>query len=241
LSEDSDEPHTTGVLSFLPERTCAICYQESSVEDIANPSAAAAASINAHDITNPYEAVECGHVYCYVCIASKIELEEGEGWTCLRCGKTVRRCRPWREGVVGLTTFDGNNAVSFDDPQSPLSPKHKSSKNKQDQTPQSPKEAHGLDDILESVSEDEDDDDQDDDDNLDPVNEDLDSSLIEEPVFAGGGALMEEEEDDDGMDSEDTEKGTYGGQHSDTEDDAAYDTADGGDNEDDEKPWERRR
>jgi peroxin-2 len=31
-------------------------------------------------------------------------LEEGDGWTCLRCGNLVKRCRPWRGGLKGLTT-----------------------------------------------------------------------------------------------------------------------------------------
>jgi peroxin-2 len=94
-SENGATGETTGELAFLPERTCAICYKESD--------AGAIGGQRATDVTNPYEAQECGHVYCYVCLAGKIELEEGEGWTCLRCGGTVKRCRPWRGGVEGLT------------------------------------------------------------------------------------------------------------------------------------------
>lgn len=97
-SEGGATGETTGELAFLPERTCAICYKETDAE-----TAGAAAGARATDITNPYEAVECGHVYCYVCLAGKIELEEGEGWTCLRCGGLVKRCRPWRGGLEGLT------------------------------------------------------------------------------------------------------------------------------------------
>lgn len=52
------------------------------------------------DVTNPYEAVPCGCVYCFVCLAQKIEAEEGEGWTCLRCGEVVKECRPWSGDVV---------------------------------------------------------------------------------------------------------------------------------------------
>ena len=52
------------------------------------------------DITNPYETVECGCIYCFVCIASKLEAEEGEGWTCLRCGEDVKGCRAWSGDVV---------------------------------------------------------------------------------------------------------------------------------------------
>jgi peroxin-2 len=88
-----------GELAFLPERTCAICYKETEGES----AGAAMSGGRATDVTNPYEAVECGHVYCYVCLAGKIELEEGEGWSCLRCACIVKRCRPWRGGVEGLT------------------------------------------------------------------------------------------------------------------------------------------
>lgn len=90
------DDETVGELGFLPERTCAICYRET---DAASTTGGGRAT----DITNPYEAVECGHVYCYVCLAGKIELEEGEGWPCLRCSAVVKRCRPWRGGVKGLT------------------------------------------------------------------------------------------------------------------------------------------
>jgi len=88
-----------GELAFLPERTCAICYKETDAGSVG----AALGGGRATDVTNPYEAVECGHVYCYVCLAGKIELEEGEGWTCLRCAGTIKRCRPWRGGLEGLT------------------------------------------------------------------------------------------------------------------------------------------
>jgi peroxin-2 len=52
------------------------------------------------DITNPYETVPCGCIYCFVCIAQKIESEEGQGWTCLRCGETVKQCTPWSGDVL---------------------------------------------------------------------------------------------------------------------------------------------
>ena len=93
---------TAGELGFLPERTCAICYRETDAEGTGGGLGGLGGG-RATDITNPYEAVECGHVYCYVCLAGKIELEEGEGWPCLRCGGLVKRCRPWRGGAEGLT------------------------------------------------------------------------------------------------------------------------------------------
>ncbi|KAG0644507.1 Pex12 amino terminal region-domain-containing protein [Tuber brumale] len=86
-----------GELNFLPERTCAICHKETD-------GGASATGGKATDVVNPYEAVGCGHIYCYVCLAGKIELEEGDGWTCLRCGNLVKRCRPWRGGLKGLTS-----------------------------------------------------------------------------------------------------------------------------------------
>lgn len=98
-SEGATGSEPTGELNFLPERTCAICYKETDAES----AGAALGGGRATDITNPYEAVECGHVYCYVCLAGKIELEEGEGWACLRCGGNIKRCRPWRGGIEGLT------------------------------------------------------------------------------------------------------------------------------------------
>lgn len=52
------------------------------------------------DVTNPYETMTCGCVYCFVCVATRLEAEEGEGWTCLRCGEVVRECRPWRGDVL---------------------------------------------------------------------------------------------------------------------------------------------
>ena len=30
-----------------------------------------------------------------MCLARRIEAEEGEGWVCLRCGELVKECKPW--------------------------------------------------------------------------------------------------------------------------------------------------
>lgn len=88
----------TGELAFLPERTCAICHKETDAS-----ADFGATGGKATDVVNPYEAIGCGHIYCYVCLAGKIELEEGDGWSCLRCGVLATRCRPWRGGLKGLT------------------------------------------------------------------------------------------------------------------------------------------
>lgn len=103
--EEVDEKR--GELGHLPERTCAICYRDQ------NPAAttetevlAASASTGGisgssqTDITNPYETVPCGCIYCFVCIVQKLEGEEGQGWVCLRCGEVVKKCQPWNGDVL---------------------------------------------------------------------------------------------------------------------------------------------
>ncbi len=96
-----------GELGFLPERTCAICYadQNPAVEiggerEVLVGGGGGVVGSAATDITNPYEAMPCGDVYCFVCLAQRIEAEEGEGWTCLRCGELVLECKPWDGDVI---------------------------------------------------------------------------------------------------------------------------------------------
>ncbi|KAL2168779.1 hypothetical protein VTG60DRAFT_6818 [Thermothelomyces hinnuleus] len=93
-----------GEYSFLPERTCAICYQDqnsasSETELLAAASSGVVGSAQT-DITNPYEAIPCGCTYCFVCLATRIEREEGEGWPCLRCGELIKECKPWNGDVL---------------------------------------------------------------------------------------------------------------------------------------------
>ena len=96
----------TGEYAFLPERTCAICYQDqnsaTSENDILAAGAKTAGAIGSAqtDITNPYETTPCGCVYCFVCLATRIEREEGEGWGCLRCGELIKECKPWNGDVI---------------------------------------------------------------------------------------------------------------------------------------------
>lgn len=90
----------TGELSFLPEKTCAICYKDTNASD-ADPSGSSRTGPTSTDITNPYEAAPCGHLYCYICITSKISLEEGDGWECLRCSTLIKKCRPWKGSLGG--------------------------------------------------------------------------------------------------------------------------------------------
>ncbi|KAF2200993.1 hypothetical protein GQ43DRAFT_395209 [Delitschia confertaspora ATCC 74209] len=106
---DDDDVGKGGELGFLPERTCAICYRDqnpttATESDIMAQSAGGGGVIGsaATDITNPYQG-ECGCLYCFVCLATRIANEEGEGWTCLRCGETVRECKPWSGDILEET------------------------------------------------------------------------------------------------------------------------------------------
>ena len=112
LEDDDAEAFPTGELHFLPERTCAICYQDQnpttakSEQDVISAGANTGIIGNAStDITNPYATVECGCIYCFMCLARRIEGEEGEGWICLRCGEVVKECRPW-DGDVEAVEVD---------------------------------------------------------------------------------------------------------------------------------------
>lgn len=96
-----------GELGFLPERTCAICYQDqtpaggNNEQDMISAGANTGIIGNAStDITNPYAAIPCECIYCYACLAQRIEAEEGDGWLCLRCGKLIKECQPWNGDVI---------------------------------------------------------------------------------------------------------------------------------------------
>jgi peroxin-2 len=93
-----------GEYAFLPERTCAICYQDqnSATTETELMGAAKSGVVGSAqtDITNPYEAIPCGCIYCFVCLATRIEREEGEGWACLRCGELIKECKPWGGDVL---------------------------------------------------------------------------------------------------------------------------------------------
>lgn len=101
--DEADEKK--GEFAFLPERTCAICYQDQNTASTEQEIMATAASSGVvgsaqTDITNPYETIPCGCIYCFVCLATRIEGEDGEGWTCLRCGELVKECKPWNGDVL---------------------------------------------------------------------------------------------------------------------------------------------
>ncbi|KIY02867.1 uncharacterized protein Z520_01332 [Fonsecaea multimorphosa CBS 102226] len=109
-AEDETEKTKSGPLAFLPERTCAICYQDqnptstSEAEILGANTAAGGGVIGSAttDVVNPYETIPCGCIYCFTCIATKIEAEEGGGWTCLRCGETIYKCQPWNGDIVSV-------------------------------------------------------------------------------------------------------------------------------------------
>lgn len=124
-SGDDTVPEKSGPLAHLPEGICAICYQD---QNPANTSDAEVLGINVGangigmtgsatiDIVNPYETVPCGCVYCFVCIATKLEAEEGEGWTCLRCGEVVKMCHVWDGDVMVMnntTSTEKEKAVNY--------------------------------------------------------------------------------------------------------------------------------
>lgn len=105
--DDEDEQvQKQGELAFLPERTCAICYKDNNPasttenEVMAASTSAGIVGSAQTDITNPYETIPCGCVYCFVCLVQKLEGEEGEGWVCLRCGEIVKKCKPWNGDVL---------------------------------------------------------------------------------------------------------------------------------------------
>ncbi|AOA64178.1 Peroxin and E3 ubiquitin ligase [Komagataella phaffii CBS 7435] len=94
------------VFSSLPERVCAICFQNSQNSD---SGAQNDISLNDTLVTNPYETT-CGHIYCYVCILSKLQIFKEEGknlpksdpnkyWHCLRCNEPASWCRVYTGDV----------------------------------------------------------------------------------------------------------------------------------------------
>jgi peroxin-2 len=121
IDNDESSLKKGGELGFLPERTCAICYsdQNPAVGAAGESEIVAATSTGggvigsaSTDITNPYEAVPCGCVYCFICIAQRIEGEEGEGWTCLRCGQIILECKAWNGDVLEEQTRSGGTGKS---------------------------------------------------------------------------------------------------------------------------------
>ena len=125
--ETEDVMMTTGEMAFLPERTCAICYRdqnptpntENEIMAISGASGGVVGSAQT-DVTNPYQTIPCGCVFCYVCIATRLEAEEGDGWVCLRCAGLVKECKPWAGDVMEpVVTSPNRKAVSFSEGEDP--------------------------------------------------------------------------------------------------------------------------
>ncbi|KAH8596572.1 Pex12 amino terminal region-domain-containing protein [Bisporella sp. PMI_857] len=120
-SADNEPDIKSGELSFLPERTCAICYQDQNSSTTTEADAIAASGVVGSaetDITNPHETIPCGCIYCYVCLAGRLEAEDGEGWTCLRCGEEAKECKAWSGDVIEkvVKTTSTSKSVGFDVP-----------------------------------------------------------------------------------------------------------------------------
>lgn len=98
---DNTKP-LVGELHFLPKHTCAICYRQRH-SDVTTQQEAIAAAPDAGgvkgsietDITNPFSAIPCGCIYDYTCLVQEIQRQDGIGWTCLRCGSVVSKCKAW--------------------------------------------------------------------------------------------------------------------------------------------------
>ncbi|KAI9759135.1 MAG: peroxisome assembly protein (Peroxin-2) [Chaenotheca gracillima] len=143
--DSSEDGEPKGELAFLPERTCAICYQDlnpgtTSENEILAASGASGGVIGSAqtDVTNPYEAVPCGCIYCFVCLAQRLEAEEGEGWVCLRCGEVVKECQPWAGDVAPEVANSGSTSkmVGFSEDRSDQTAQEVPEKADSDQIPE---------------------------------------------------------------------------------------------------------
>lgn len=74
----------------MPVSQCAICHNNN---DIAATSSNKNSSISSSCmVTNPY-VTNCGHIYCYICIATKfnsLENTDSDSKGCLRCGMKLQ-------------------------------------------------------------------------------------------------------------------------------------------------------
>lgn len=85
-ARSKDEETFSSAYSNLPISQCAICHNNS--EKRARSLGKTPSSLSSFPITNPH-VTNCGHIYCYICIATKfnaIENNDGDEEGCLRCG-----------------------------------------------------------------------------------------------------------------------------------------------------------
>ncbi|KAJ2496808.1 peroxisome assembly protein (Peroxin-2) [Coemansia sp. RSA 1972] len=69
----------------LPEDKCAVCFVDKRKNEVDDT----------HGAVNPY-VTNCGHIYCYVCISTRMVAEADE-CLCLRCGAKVDKIRQYLE------------------------------------------------------------------------------------------------------------------------------------------------
>lgn len=169
ISTGESNEEKRGEFAFLPERTCAVCYQDKNAAMTENEVMAAASSSSVigsseTDITNAYEAIPCKCVYCFGCIAKRIEQEEGEGWSCLRCGSVTFSCRPWNGDVLETNTPKrlgkmvefSDNVRTFEAESYPMSEGERSGDENTKDTLQPQEASSGSDDDSEIYEEEED-------------------------------------------------------------------------------------
>lgn len=82
----------------LPVNQCAICHDSTSNEH------APIGQIQDFSVHNPYE-TNCGHLYCYYCIQSKLSVF-GDEWPCLRCGEKVSVIHKHIEKVQDISSIE---------------------------------------------------------------------------------------------------------------------------------------
>lgn len=73
----------------LPNSQCAICHNNS--EKRAKSLGKTPSALSSFPVTNPH-VTNCGHLYCYICIATKFNVIENNGSDeegCLRCGQKL--------------------------------------------------------------------------------------------------------------------------------------------------------
>lgn len=103
--------------SNLSVSQCAICYQKSNIETSSNNSATVSSCL----ITNPF-ITNCGHVYCYVCIATRFNALESSADSegCPRCGMKLEWFKPYgmddkmSEQAIIVAASDSENSDSED-------------------------------------------------------------------------------------------------------------------------------
>lgn len=85
-SKSQDDEAFSSAYSNLPLSQCAICHNNG--EKRARSLGKTPSSLSSFPVTNPH-VTNCGHIYCYICIATKfnaIENNDGDEEGCLRCG-----------------------------------------------------------------------------------------------------------------------------------------------------------